>query len=156
MIKTAKDFKGYWIKNLVNFKGHEGEPLFQCTVYKDGKKIGFFSEDSHGGPARFDGIERKYEEQLNKDAQEFSGSDYVEEYHSFICKIAEAVDTVKYLRKHCKKKALFYLRGDAVGSYRTMKAPWKGNESKIEEYLSEKYGDGGYTIINKSLESLGV
>ena len=45
---------GVEIKNIKTFKGHEGEPLTQGTVYKDGKKLGFWSEDSWGGPDNFD------------------------------------------------------------------------------------------------------
>lgn len=41
---------GIEIKTYKNFKGHDGQPLRQATVYMDGKKIGFISEDAWGGP----------------------------------------------------------------------------------------------------------
>lgn len=41
---------GLQIKNVVNFKGHEGEGLFQCDVYHNGKKVGWFSQNAWGGP----------------------------------------------------------------------------------------------------------
>lgn len=40
---------GVEIKNLKGFKGHEGEPCHQGNIYKDGKKLGFWSQDSHCG-----------------------------------------------------------------------------------------------------------
>lgn len=45
---------GVEIKNLKMFYGHEGEPLNQGTVYLNGRKLGFWSEDSHGGCNIFD------------------------------------------------------------------------------------------------------
>lgn len=40
---------GLTLKNIVEFKGHEGEPLFQGNIYYNNKKVGFFSQDSWGG-----------------------------------------------------------------------------------------------------------
>lgn len=44
---------GISIKDLKQFTGHEGEPLFQGNLYLNGKKIGFWSQDGHGGPDNF-------------------------------------------------------------------------------------------------------
>lgn len=41
---------GIEIKTYTTFKGHDGQPLRQATVYMDGKKIGMISEDAWGGP----------------------------------------------------------------------------------------------------------
>lgn len=40
---------GITVKALKEFKGHEGEPLYQGNIYLDNKKIGWWSQDSHGG-----------------------------------------------------------------------------------------------------------
>lgn len=40
---------GITVKALKQFRGHEGEPLFQGNLYLGNKKIGFWSQDSHGG-----------------------------------------------------------------------------------------------------------
>lgn len=40
---------GVTIKSLKFFSGHEGEPLSQGTIYLNNKKLGFWSQDSHGG-----------------------------------------------------------------------------------------------------------
>lgn len=44
---------GISIKGRKNFLGHEGEPLCQGNVYLNNKKLGFWSQDSWGGPDRF-------------------------------------------------------------------------------------------------------
>lgn len=44
---------GISVKSVQKFLGHEGEPLFQGNLYLNGKKIGFWSQDSHGGPDNF-------------------------------------------------------------------------------------------------------
>ena len=41
---------GITVKALKKFKGHEGEPLYQGNVYLGNKKIGWWSQDSWGGP----------------------------------------------------------------------------------------------------------
>lgn len=41
--------KGFELKNVKTFRGHEGEELQQANVYYKGKKIGYYSQDSWGG-----------------------------------------------------------------------------------------------------------
>ena len=43
----------YTVKNLKFHKGHEGEPCAQCSVCRDGRKVAEYSDDEHGGEARF-------------------------------------------------------------------------------------------------------
>ena len=45
---------GVTIRNLKGFNGHEGEPLFQGSVYLNGQKLGFWSQDAHGGSDNYD------------------------------------------------------------------------------------------------------
>jgi hypothetical protein len=45
---------GIEIKNLKSFLGHGGEPLSQGNIYFNGKKVGFWTQDSHGGPDIYD------------------------------------------------------------------------------------------------------
>ena len=44
---------GVQIKALHSFMGVEG-PTLQGNVYRDGKKLGFWSQDGNGGPDRFE------------------------------------------------------------------------------------------------------
>lgn len=45
--------KGIELRNIRDFRGHEGEPLTQGDVYYKNKKVGFYSQDSWGGPDIF-------------------------------------------------------------------------------------------------------
>ena len=40
---------GVSIKAFKKFRGHEGEEPYQGNVYYNGKKLGFWSQDAHGG-----------------------------------------------------------------------------------------------------------
>ena len=44
---------GVELKAVKRFVGHEGY-CYQGNVYKDGKKVGFWSQDSWGGPDEYD------------------------------------------------------------------------------------------------------
>lgn len=74
---------GITVKALKQFRGHEGEPLYQCNVYLGNKKIGWWSQDSWGGPDtcyldepyKVRKLEAKVKE-LNRDKEEtFSRTD---------------------------------------------------------------------------------
>lgn len=60
---------GVKIKNLKTFHGHEGD-CAQGSLYMDGKKIGFWSQDSCGGPDDFD-VSKKDFEELQKRAVKY-------------------------------------------------------------------------------------
>ena len=45
---------GFELKGIKEFKGHEGEPCFQGNIYLNGKKVGWFTDDSWGGCKRID------------------------------------------------------------------------------------------------------
>jgi hypothetical protein len=36
--------KGFTLKGVTNFKGHEGEPCIQGSIYYNGKKVGYYSD----------------------------------------------------------------------------------------------------------------
>ena len=91
MFKSTTDFGGYWVKGVKNFKGHDGESLFQCSVYKDNKKIGFFSENSTGGSqANLDCPKKEDRDALCDFAKKYEGEEaWSESYHTFIAGIVE-------------------------------------------------------------------
>ena len=56
---------GFSLKKIVEYRGHEGEPLAQADVYYNGKQIGFWRQGDFGGEDEFHGvdsymIEQKY------------------------------------------------------------------------------------------------
>lgn len=74
------EIKGFQLRNVVNFKGHEQEPLVQGDIWYEGKNVGYFSQDSRGGE---DIINFKHEayEQLAKQRTK----DYFTEYPDSTC-----------------------------------------------------------------------
>lgn len=96
---------GISIKGLKKFRGHEGEPCYQGTVYVDGMKMGWWSQDSHGGPDIMD-FDQSY---LNKDVESYRNSDRVEdeyreytELDSLLCDVVELMATEKLYKKGLK------------------------------------------------------
>jgi len=82
---------GITVKAIKEFRGHEGEPLYQGNVYLGNKKIGWWSQDSWGGPDAYYLDEpyrvRKLEEKvkmLNRDKEKTysrgDGSTYTIDY----------------------------------------------------------------------------
>ena len=71
---------GIQIKGLKKFRDHEGAPVFQGNVYYKGKKLGFWSQDSWGGPDIFDFDTRV----LDAEVEKYKASDRVEpEYKEY-------------------------------------------------------------------------
>jgi len=82
---------GITVKAIKQFRGHEGEPLYQGNVYLGNKKIGWWSQDSHGGcdnicldkPYRVRKLEEKVK-MLNRDKEKTysrgDGSKYTIDY----------------------------------------------------------------------------
>lgn len=46
--------KGFEIKNIVTYRGHEGEELRQGTIYYNGKKVGFYRDGDYGSGSDVD------------------------------------------------------------------------------------------------------
>jgi len=65
---------GIELKGVTRFKGHEGEPLTQGNIYMDGKKVGYYSDDFHGGPINLQ-IDEPYKEKFYKIVHAHIGED---------------------------------------------------------------------------------
>lgn len=63
--------KGFQLKAVTNFRGHEGEPLQQANLYLQNKKVGFLSEDANGGMAQID-ILPEFREQWESASQAYT------------------------------------------------------------------------------------
>jgi hypothetical protein len=67
MADYIKDFGDYSVKNVKNFMGREGYG-FNCTLYRNGKKVGTCIDDASGGgmyPVDWDRkVDRKEEQRL--------------------------------------------------------------------------------------------
>lgn len=98
---------GIQIKSLKQFRGHEGEPLFQGNVYYKGKLLGFWSQDAHGGICD----NYSFSEYILKDeVKKYVASDRVEEMYRSVASLenllADLVDLTereKEFKKFVKK-----------------------------------------------------
>ena len=96
---------GVTIKNLKKFMGHES-PCFQGNVYLDGKKLGFWSQDSWGGCDNYE-----FDENILSGAVEtYKASDMLpDEYRSIagtdtlMFEIVELLETQKHFKAAVKK-----------------------------------------------------
>lgn len=61
------------LKNFTDFLGHEGEPLGQGDIYYKGKKVGWYSQDAHGGEDNID-FNRELSSDLIMEMQKILGS----------------------------------------------------------------------------------
>ena len=66
---------GISVKSLKTFKDHEGASIAQGNIYCDGKKVGFWSQDSWGGPDSFDGCGKIVSERAEKFAAGYPKDD---------------------------------------------------------------------------------
>lgn len=139
-IKTEKDFNGYWLRGIKNFKGHEGEPLIQASVYKDGKRIGFYSDDSWGGPPQLHEFSKQDLEDFTDFARTVSDFEF-EPWGDLVYQILSAVDFQRWVKRISKTKTIVKIEGEPEGTFQTLSFPYSGNEERVEKWLTDKYGE---------------
>lgn len=166
--------EGFEVKNVKTFVGMEGEG-FNCTLYKDGKRIAFVIDSAQGGEYQFQWVDHKLERvdiksfDLKGDEITYKGTplekvvvDFVNtlppedvDFHDetvrvdldiFVAHLVEQYEEAKQLKGWCRKKTLFVLKGDEGGHYRTVTAPYG---EKVKDFITEKYGDQVEEIINE-------
>lgn len=95
------------LKALTSFKGHEGEPLLQSNIYKNGKKVGAWSDDSHGGCMRIYFDSKDIEVEFDAWAEAFMAKHNIEkcQYSSCAELVISAIANNLYLVKAMKAKA---------------------------------------------------
>ena len=74
--------KGIEIKSLKKFKGREWDENYQGNIYLNGKKIGFWSQDSHGGCDIFDFDDKESREKFIKVVKDYYDSNPYKIYYN--------------------------------------------------------------------------
>lgn len=87
--------KGISFKNLKKFKDHENIDIYQGNICFNGIKKGFWSQDSWGGPDRFD-FDTK---ELDEVAKEFYGPDSIYGLDCLLYEILVLADYEKQYKK---------------------------------------------------------
>ena len=153
--KTDETFTGdYEIKGINNFKGHEGEPCAQGSIYCKGKKIGYFSQSPCGGEDQIEFTNKADENAFNNlikslPAVPFMGIDLDVSAGMFIGRMVDKYDTIQQEKKWCRKETLFTTPKTPKGEYQTIKHPYC---QKVVEYIMKKYPDA--TIINAKYQTI--
>ena len=159
MFKTPNDFAGYWIKNIKNRKGHEGEKCSQGTLYFKGKRIGTFAQDINNGPMDWQiedaNQQNAFISHVRSLPQRFispGGMGLVIDMtpELFISELLGAVECLNKFSKNCKKQTLYTVHDEPDDIY-ILKAEYLGNEDAINDILDKKYGSAGYTVINEEV-----
>lgn len=141
----------YDVKNIKTFRGHEGEPLIQCSVYKHGKRIGFYSSGDWGGPPRLE-MSQKEAVEMEEFAKRFLRESYVETYSIMLEKLAEDKLFTQKLKRHAKTKTVFRKKGQSKSEVALLQVAYtEDNIPFIHKYLEGKFGAGNYEILNDTL-----
>lgn len=76
---TKVSIKGFELRNITHFLGHEQEDCYQGFIYYNGKKVGYYSDDSWGGCGiiNFDNVE--YDKLFRDMAKEYLKVRYAKE-----------------------------------------------------------------------------
>lgn len=69
MVKAS--IKGFELRNITHFLGHEQEDCYQGFIYYKGKKVGYYSDDSWGGQAIIDFFNEGIDKVFNQNAKEY-------------------------------------------------------------------------------------
>lgn len=96
---------GVTIRNFKSFRGHEGEPLWQGSVYHNGRKLGFWSQDAHGGSDNFDFNSKLLDYPTLAWKSALKGTKYYEylDVDGFLAVVSAIMDLEKEYKKAEKK-----------------------------------------------------
>jgi hypothetical protein len=159
----------YSVKNVKTFMGREGYG-FECSLYKDGKRLGVVTDTCDGGGmlqmCLKDNEERVLEDYcklLPAETSEFPVTpppregEYKGKMESitididpciFVGRLVDKFETTKQYKKWCKKQTVFRVDGDDEGSFRTLDHLFT---DRIKDHLVKKYPDCGLYIVNEHL-----
>jgi hypothetical protein len=163
----------YEVKGVKMHRGHEGEPLAQCTLYRNGKKVALYSDGDHGGEAQLDWMDWKapnvvvhttdYEGKpwdikctpeeaiLYDHVKDMTwDSPYDTEKHKmepdmYVSNLIDDYELAKRLKKAVKTKTLFILKEKGRELEYSTNQPYT---PEVKERLEKKYGDKLVKILN--------
>jgi hypothetical protein len=143
--------KDYQIKNVKSFMGMDF-PGYNLSLYKGKTKIAEVINDGSGGMTEFrytnQEVKKEFETML-KSLPEYDddfGEKSVIDEEVFVYILLNEYEIEKKLKRECKKKTLYRLKGDATDQYRFVKFEFT---PKVKEYLIKKYGDNLIEIANE-------
>ena len=153
---------GVEMKTFKNFRGHEGEPLAQATIYIDGKKAGFWSQDSWGGGDQYE--DRAMEATIGERAKAFQKGcpkdymfyDVMDSADCFMGTLLHLCDCEKAYKTFAKKGYPYMVAVDngEQAYYTAFKIPVTAEKVKADGVLKDQiYKNGNPNIY--FINSLG-
>lgn len=136
---------GVSLKKLTTFRDHEGAPCCQADVYLNGKKLGFWSQDSWGGPDQM-----QFDEKMLQSAVDlYKASGRVEERYMGIynaeCllgELADLTDMEKKFKSGMKKGFTTLVMGPyGTGFYSTCSAEQIKTHPQYLDLVKESRGE---------------
>ena len=173
----------YEVKGLKQHRGHGGEPLFQGTMYCDGKKVGFIGDGDWGGeqdvdflgnkeaeaacrewsktqPSDWDNMDKTYTMTRAKDIEAKSGKAKAQAYldndrYGYV--MIEFLDKAVKLKdaKSMKKKQrpVMFVVKGTVG-IRQASVPNTDTPQVVRDYFQKKYGDDITFLSDMPVEAI--
>jgi len=169
----------YAVKGVKNHRGHEGEPLAQCSVYCNGKRVALYSDGDHGGEARLDWLDND-KPRVKVETTNYKGEPWVmnctpqeaalyahvkgkiwfvsdvgdnkETMHtpeSYISELISIVEEEKYWKKICKNKTAVKFASHGNNQFVTFKGTYSTDQRAGLEAWAAKNGEEIVEIYNE-------
>lgn len=167
----------YEVKGCKTHKGHEGEPLTQCNIYRDGKKVAFYSDGDWGGPPRFEWVDRTEPQvnisiinsqdepvSINVTPEEAMLYDHIKDMkwelwdgkmapmdpEIYVGQMIIKYEERKHLKNLCKSMVFFRLNDKKYeeDQWSTIKVAYCDD---IQQKMLERYGDNLGEILNETI-----
>ena len=148
----------YTIANLKTWQGNEGE-AFQCSLIKDGKKIGTVTDDGWGGcyQYRMSQVEEEAFSAFAKsqpsiplfgDMAEFAGDSIEMDSDILMDELVSQYQQDKQFKRLCKTKTVFFKDGNE-DVYYTVGVTFSPS---VKEALIKKHPDSTLDFVNERYE----
>lgn len=141
------------VKGVKFMKGHDADSM-ECSLYYKNRRVATVWDDSWGGEFQYtpvnDGQQRNLE-YFNKFARQFVvPSEYSKDGLKYNMDIVIDVlvnhfEEEKQIKRWCKTKTVFTLKGDAPGSFRTFNNKF---DERLLDHITKQYGDKVDEILN--------
>ncbi len=133
--------KGFELRNIVCFKGHEEEDLQQGDIYYKGKRIGWYSQDAWSGEDIIH-LDNGYVEFTEKTAKEYLKTRFKEEFlqkmDTFFLEILELNNNFKFFLAE-KKKGMEFIAivSNEIGGWCSERVYAFRNKKALEDLLEK-------------------
>ena len=137
----------YTVTKVKTFQGMEGAG-FNATLCKDGEPIALVIDEGCGGCYLCRWLDRAAEAPFKAHVKQVLPNEDFEAEDMFIARLIDEWETNRQLKRWCKTKVLFRLKGDRPDEWRNLLAPYspaavahlhKKYDPEIEEIANERF-----------------